>query len=810
MSYLVLARKWRPTTFDEVIGQAHVTQTLKNAIELDRVAHALLFTGSRGIGKTTCARILSKALNCEQGPTVTPCGVCPSCVEISSGRSVDVFEIDGASNNSVEQIREIRESVKFMPAKGRRKVYIIDEVHMLSTSAFNALLKTLEEPPAHVLFVFATTEPHKIPDTIHSRCQRYDFKRIPERTIVNALQNIANAEGLTIEESALFHVAREAQGGMRDSLSLLDQVIAYCGLTITEGQTREVLGIADRAAFGQLVDAILNEDGQSALQLVETQFRRGLDLQKFAAEFVRHLRDLMVVKVCADASDLVDVPPDELSLMARQVTDVAPARLHRILNTMLKGAEDVSRSPFPKLVLEMSLLKLCSQGTTLPLTQVLDGLNRLEGALASMDVQAGSLPSDSTLVGDTSTAPSAIAVTEDKKKASNDLSPSTEPVAQTLKAHTAPVEAPTALVDDPRPEAISPPTMTPASESVTRPEDATPSSNSNAAAEAPAPVSATPPPVSETPPAALETTPANSESTSAETGGFKKRPTEGLDYDDLSAPPVRPLPLDSLRPLKVKARTAGALPPEEVEPFLLDGPPPIPMVAVTEEDSSDADAVVEQANVPPESADEPTGTDDSSAPIEAGNSTPSSPVDNPGEAVSTPVSDGLAPPWEPPPTTEAPSSVGEAAVESVLTVNTEVSPIERFGALLDCVRKEDSFLASELEQSLHLVSIEGGVFTVASSHQQFAQLGENSIDILDRFAREALDPPHQIALERCEDGDARLSTETLFERKNRLEKEHRQARRDAAQTDPGVQNVSQLLNAEIIDVQLSPNDSYTR
>ena len=253
MSYLVLARKWRPTHFDEVVGQGHVTQTHKNAIELDRVAHALLFTGSRGIGKTSCARILAKSLNCKEGPTVSPCGVCPSCQQIIAGTSVDVFEIDGASNNSVEQIREIRESVKFMPTHGRRKIYIIDEVHMLSTSAFNALLKTLEEPPDHVLFIFATTEPHKIPDTIISRCQRYDFKRIPERIIVDALMDIAKKESLEIEEEALFHVAREAQGGMRDSLSLLDQVIAFCGLEVTEAAVRDVLGIADRRLLWHLL-----------------------------------------------------------------------------------------------------------------------------------------------------------------------------------------------------------------------------------------------------------------------------------------------------------------------------------------------------------------------------------------------------------------------------------------------------------------------------------------------------------------------------------------------------------------------------
>ncbi|MEZ4465984.1 MAG: DNA polymerase III subunit gamma/tau [bacterium] len=350
MSYLVLARKWRPTTFDEVVGQGHVTRTLKNAITSGRVAHALLFTGSRGVGKTSCARILAKALNCDHGPTVNPCGVCTSCTEITEGRSVDVFEIDGASNNSVEQIREIREAVKFVSSRGKRKLYIIDEVHMLSTAAFNALLKTLEEPPAHVLFVFATTEPHKIPDTIVSRCQRYDFKRIPERAIVDALTEITQAEGLTVEVAALHHIAREAQGGMRDSLSLLDQVIAFSGARITEAAVRDVLGIADRRILTDLTGAVLAGDGQRALAVVDELFRFGLDLQKFAAEFVQFLRDLMVIKVCAEPDRLVDVPPEELAACARLVADVPPARIHRLFNALMKGAEEVARSPFPKLV----------------------------------------------------------------------------------------------------------------------------------------------------------------------------------------------------------------------------------------------------------------------------------------------------------------------------------------------------------------------------------------------------------------------------------------------------------------------------
>ena len=381
MSYLVLARKWRPTTFDEVVGQAHVTRTLSNALSQQRVAHALLFTGSRGIGKTSCARILAKALNCDEGPTVRPCGVCPSCVDISAGKSTDVFEIDGASNNSVEQIREIREAVKFVSTRGKRKIYIIDEVHMLSTAAFNALLKTLEEPPPHVLFIFATTEPHKIPETIVSRCQRFDFKRIPQRAIVDALTKIASAENIEVEPAALQHIARESKGGMRDSLSLLDQVIAFCGTRITEKDARQILGIADRAILHGLTRAILDADGQAALNIINDLFQHGIDLQKFATEFVQHLRDLMVIKVCSHPDRLIDIPGDELATLAEQVAQIAPARIHRLFNALIAGAEEVSRSNFPKLVFEMTVLKLCEQGPTLPLAQVLEGLARLEARI---------------------------------------------------------------------------------------------------------------------------------------------------------------------------------------------------------------------------------------------------------------------------------------------------------------------------------------------------------------------------------------------------------------------------------------------
>ncbi len=385
--YIVLARKYRPHVFDDVVGQEHITRTLQNAIEQDRVAHALLFVGSRGVGKTTCARILACALNCEHGPTTEPCGECSACLEIQNGTSVDVIEIDGASNNSVDQIRDIRESVKLLPTRGKRKMYIIDEVHMLSTSAFNALLKTLEEPPLHVIFVFATTEPHKIPETILSRCQRFDFKRIAESKIVGRLQAIAQKEGIQIEDAALGHIAREARGGMRDSLSLLDQVIAFCGTQITEEQTREVLGIADLRVLGEIARAILSSNGQAALEVLNALFQSGLDLQKFAGELASYFRDLMVIKLCPDAQKLLDLTDGELSARQALIAEQSPAGLHRALNAILKGAEEISRSSYPKLVFEMTLLRLCMQGPTQSLGQVLEGLTRLEQRLGGSQSQ---------------------------------------------------------------------------------------------------------------------------------------------------------------------------------------------------------------------------------------------------------------------------------------------------------------------------------------------------------------------------------------------------------------------------------------
>ena len=377
MSYRVLARKWRPVKFEDVVGQGHVTRTLENALKSDRVPHAILFSGSRGVGKTSCARILAKALNCVEGPTANPCGKCLQCVEITQGRNIDVFEIDGASNNSVDQIREIRESVKFVPTAGKRKVYIIDEVHMLSTSAFNALLKTLEEPPDHVLFVFATTEPHKIPETIISRCQRFDFRRISQKDLVDALKRICIAEGVEVSPSFLVELSRQARGGMRDSLSLLDQVISFCGTQIDEADGLEVLGVAGQNQLIELFSATVEHRAEDVLNGLESLYKNGVDLEKFAHQFVQLVRDLLLIKVATNPGRFVDVGDSELTRMSSLIESLTPSDLQRILGTLLRHFDEMSQSSFPKVRLELALLEVCEQGRTLPLGDILQSLEDL-------------------------------------------------------------------------------------------------------------------------------------------------------------------------------------------------------------------------------------------------------------------------------------------------------------------------------------------------------------------------------------------------------------------------------------------------
>lgn len=360
MDYQVSARKYRPGTFDDVIGQSHVVQTLMNAVSTKRVAHAYLFSGTRGVGKTTVARIFAKALNCAQGPTSHPCDTCENCREIALGSSVDVIEIDGASNTSVDDVREIRENVKFAPFHGQFRVYIIDEVHMLSNSAFNALLKTLEEPPAHAVFIFATTEIHKIPVTILSRCQHYNFRRIARSEIIQRLQHVAAQDQLTLEERSFLALARASEGSMRDALSLLDQAIAYSGKAISHADLELLLGAVPQELVQELIRAILTQNSPAALSSLACLLDRGHDLRAFCADVVEHIRNLLVAAVVPSATELrslIETSEEDLNRLSSDARAVTPEQLQELLVIFIQAEDSLRFSTHPRFVMETAAVR---------------------------------------------------------------------------------------------------------------------------------------------------------------------------------------------------------------------------------------------------------------------------------------------------------------------------------------------------------------------------------------------------------------------------------------------------------------------
>ncbi len=377
MAYLVLARKYRPQTFEDVVGQEHVTRTLKNAISGDRMAHAILFSGPRGTGKTTIARILAKAVNCESGPTPTPCNACRSCRDITAGRGVDVFEIDGASNNSVDQVRELRDNSRYMPAHSRYKIYIIDEVHMLSIAAFNALLKTLEEPPSHVLFFFATTEAHKIPITILSRCQRHDLRRIETAAISTHMEGLCRKEAVSISSGNLWAIARESGGSMRDALSLLDQVLASGDGQVNDEYVMNLLGGMDRQVLFDLSEATFTRDISRTLALIDAVYKNGQDLKRFYADLLMHFRHLMLAKLDAQTDLMTDLPPSEMEALARQVETVSIAFIDQVFTLLFNAESSVRTASQPRLAIEMAFFKIQQITPALPIDLLIERLDTL-------------------------------------------------------------------------------------------------------------------------------------------------------------------------------------------------------------------------------------------------------------------------------------------------------------------------------------------------------------------------------------------------------------------------------------------------
>jgi len=376
VSYEVFARKYRPQTFDDLVGQKHVSQTLKNAVAQNRLAHAYLFVGPRGIGKTSTARILAKALNCVHGPTVTPCGKCDNCREIAAGNSLDVIEIDGASNNSVEDVRQLRDNVRYAPAKGRYKIYLIDEVHMLSAAAFNALLKTLEEPPAHVKFFFATTEPQKVLPTILSRCQRFDLHRIPANLIAEHLQLIAGKEKIKLEPAAAHAIARGAEGGLRDAESMLDQLVAFCGEEISEADVLSVFGFTSEQTVANFTEKILHRETADAVQLLHEQCDAGKDMMRLMSDLIAYLRDLLVFKAKPDALS-EDVDLDLQKSLAAQAELIEMERLLELIDQFAQAEGRMKWAPNKKLHFEVALIKAIQSLSQATLDEVIEKLSAL-------------------------------------------------------------------------------------------------------------------------------------------------------------------------------------------------------------------------------------------------------------------------------------------------------------------------------------------------------------------------------------------------------------------------------------------------
>src|SRR5213594_5278885 len=430
MSYEVFARKYRPQTFDDLVGQNHVSQTLKNAVEQNRLAHAYLFVGPRGVGKTSTARILAKALNCVKGPTVTPCGVCDNCKEIAAGNSLDVIEIDGASNRGIDDVRELRDNVRYAPAKSRLKIYIIDEVHMLTKEAFNALLKTLEEPPPHVKFIFATTEPDKVLPTILSRCQRFDLHRIPANLIAQHLQFIAGKEKIKLEPAAAHAIARGAEGGLRDAESMLDQLVGFCGEKISESDVLNVFGFTSEQTVVDLMGKILRGETAPALDVLYQQCEAGKDMMRLMSDLIAYLRDLLVFKAKPDALS-EDVDPEAQKSLAAHAELITNDRLLELIDQFAAAEGRMKWAPNKKLHFEVAIIKAIQSLGQATLDEVIEKLGELRDGGEGPPRKSDAVPADVRAA----------------RKPSEGGSPSSQNLAADTAATTATRVAETAMLD---------------------------------------------------------------------------------------------------------------------------------------------------------------------------------------------------------------------------------------------------------------------------------------------------------------------------------------------------------------------------
>lgn len=387
MSYVIFALKWRPKSFDEVIGQDHVIATLKSAIQKNRLAHAYLFAGPRGVGKTSCARILAKSLNCQQGSALAPCGKCPSCIDIAASRSLDVIEIDGASNRGIDEIRTLRENVKFSPTQGKYKVYIIDEVHQITSEGFNALLKTLEEPPPFVKFIFATTHPQKIPSTILSRCQRLDFRRISTMEIIGQLQKICQQEKVNVSVDVLSAIAKSSDGALRDAESILDQLIAFAKDKISIQDVVSMLGLVEQDVFFEIADKIKRKDAQGALQLLNTILEQGKDVGTFIANLIEHFRNLMIAKVAQADSGLIDLPQDICKRLLEQSGLFSIEEILNIFNALISAQEMSKRMHAQRIPLEICLVRLAADEQKLKSMPNADKITAIPAKKENQDIK---------------------------------------------------------------------------------------------------------------------------------------------------------------------------------------------------------------------------------------------------------------------------------------------------------------------------------------------------------------------------------------------------------------------------------------